>query len=319
VAFCGAVVAGAVAAQPHIRPNLRYRDPEVISVLRSSAWVIGYVALTQVLSFVMLQAVNRQEGGVAAFGLAWVVFLLPHSLLVVPLVTTRFPALARASLEPPGDDDTLSAGLRAVTFCAFGAAALLGGLALPLSRVIAVGRAAASSNEVAGALAALAVGLVGYSVTLLLTRASYATGDPVTPFVINLVCVTAAAIALWTWAGDVAPARVVAVVALIHSVTFIVSACWLGISVLRRVDATGMIWRRWLPRAASQVAVALVIVAVARLLGGAIGDRGRLTDAAVVIGVGGALAVAYVLGTGWFGGPSFRDAIATFGAGRPDG
>lgn len=95
VAFCGAVVAAAVVAQPHIRPNLRLRDPEVITVLRSSAWVIGYVALTQVLTFVMLQAVNRQEGGVAAFGLAWVVFLLPHSLLVVPLVTTRFPALAR--------------------------------------------------------------------------------------------------------------------------------------------------------------------------------------------------------------------------------
>jgi len=318
VAFCGAVVAGAVAVQPHIRPNLRWRDQEVISVLRSSAWVIGYVALTQVLTFVMLQAVNRQEGGVAAFGLAWVVFLLPHSLLVVPLVTTRFPALARASLVSDADDDTLSAGLRGVTFCTLGAGALLGGLALPLSRIIAVGRASTSSAEVAGGLAALAVGLAGYGVTLLLTRASYASGDPVTPFIINLVCVMGAAAALWGWAADVPTADVVAVVALIHSLTFIVSACWMGYTVLGRLDPAGTIRRRWLPRAAAQVGTALLVVAAARLLGDAVGDRGRLTDAVVVIGAGGAFAAAYVVGTGLFGGPSVRDALATFGAGRPE-
>lgn len=318
--FCGWVVVSGLRAQPRLRPNLAVGQPEVRSVARHAAWVVLTVAVTQLLTFSMLVAVNGREGGVAVFGLAWVIFLLPFSLLVVPVVTTRFPQMARAAVDGDhGVTVALRPALRATVFCSVGAAVVLVACATPIAGLVVYGEAVSARDEVARAIAAFAVGLVGYAVTLALTRASYASGNPRLPFVANAVVIGAAALAVGPLARSVASGSIVASVGLVHSTAYVVLAATLGIGVFRRVagDTSSRVGLGSDAVAVSaRIALGAGLAVAGRLAVDGIGSHGRGADAAVVLVVGGALGAAFVIGCSLFGGPPPREAIVTFGAGR---
>jgi putative peptidoglycan lipid II flippase len=125
-----------------------------------------------------LRLANPQQGAVLVFTLATAVFLLPWAVLAVPIASSAFPVLSAASAEADRTtyDDTVLASCRAVLIGTLLAAGVLIGIASPASRVLlaAAPGSADGPAHLAAAIRALAVGLVGYGILAVTSRALFA-------------------------------------------------------------------------------------------------------------------------------------------------
>ncbi len=208
-----------------LRPRWRPRDPEVRRLGRHGGWAVGQVVATQLLLVVVLVMANATEGGVVAFQFALTFFLLPFALVALPVATAVFPTLSRLAGAPERFAAVTGRALVAVATLLLFASAALTALAWPLVRVAAFGQAtAAGSGTLVHALMALAPGLVGYGVLLVLTRASYARGDARTPSLTTLAVLGVGAMAMVALAGPLDGGARVTVLAGIHSVAYLVAA-----------------------------------------------------------------------------------------------
>ncbi|MFU8875913.1 murein biosynthesis integral membrane protein MurJ [Micromonospora sp. SL4-19] len=138
--------------------------------------VAGAVTVTgQQLALAVI--LNRVSGGPVGspqvYNLAQTMYLLPWSVLAVPLAVAAYPTLAAAAAG--GDDagyrKTLAPATRAVLlFSCLGAAALVG-TAEAVGRFFPLG-----AGETAAAIIGFAPGLIGYGLFAVLSRALYARG-----------------------------------------------------------------------------------------------------------------------------------------------
>lgn len=316
VLFCALPVAAAHRRVP-FRPNLDHRHPRIRRLARDGGWAIVYLALTQALLVVILQLTNRREGAVAIYTLAWVVFLLPHSLLSVPVLTTRFPTMSRQALagEWEGYGDTFGRGVRSICFVALPSAALLAAMATPLARLVVHGETARSAGEIGAAIRGFAPGLLGLGMFLFLTRACYALGDMRSPTWANLLATSTGAVAMVLVADQVTPRLLVASLGVVYAVTQSIAALALLVVVNRRLHREGasavsaaLPTARTLVAAVAAGAVAYAVVAMLPANAATVTLVGCLTLAGVL--GGGAYLVAYAL----LGGPGPARALRSFGA-----
>lgn len=220
-----------------LRPRWTPRDPELRTMGRRGLWAGGHLALTQVLLGVTLVLANRVEGGAVAFQIAFTFFLLPYALVGNPLMTALFPRLAADAHQ--GDRarmaERLGEGMRLLVFLVMPASALLAACARPILDVVAFGALRGSEQLVAQAVAAYAVGLVGYSVFQVLTRAAYADGDTRSPTLVNLVAVGIGSVAMVVAWSAVGGAAKIAMLGLTHSAVQLAAALALGVVLARRL------------------------------------------------------------------------------------
>ena len=126
----------------------------------------------------------------SSWSYAYLFFQLPYGLFAVAVMTTFLPelsgAFSREDLAAYRDRFVL--GLRLILLVVLPSAALLVGVAQPLVELLfdVLGIDDASPSTTAGALAAFAAGLPGFSVYLYAMRGSYARQDTRWPFLINL-------------------------------------------------------------------------------------------------------------------------------------
>lgn len=232
-------VMASIRAGTAVRPRLDLRHPDVRRVLQLGRWAGCYVAGTQLLVAVVLIVANAVEGGVVAYQVAFTVFLVPHALLVLPVLTALFPVLARRA----GSGDVvayargLGAGLRVIVFLALPAAAAIAALSQPLSRLLLFGASRGDTPVVAATLVAFAPGLVGFGAFVFLTRALYALGDARTPALVHLGVVIAAGVAMVAAGAVLSGAGRVAALAGAHSGAYLIGAVVLGALVLGRMPA----------------------------------------------------------------------------------
>jgi putative peptidoglycan lipid II flippase len=120
------------------------------------------------------------------------VYLLPYAVLAVPIATSAFPALAHSTAIEELEQqigtsarDTLAGALRGILLLTAGGVTVLMAVSRPVGvffrsfdRAADAGGAAALA-ALPGALSAYAPGLVGFSVSALLTRALYVRGRPI--------------------------------------------------------------------------------------------------------------------------------------------
>jgi putative peptidoglycan lipid II flippase len=305
IAFCALPVVAARRAGARLRPRIDPRHPQVRRIARLGGWAAAFLAATQVLLAVVLVLANRVEGGVVAWQLAFTLFLLPHALAALPVLTTLFPTLARQHAQ--GDEAafarSVGTGVRSISFLVLPAAAALLALGRPLAQALRVGHFGASgADQVALALAAFAPGLIGYGCFLFLARALYARGDTRTPALVNLVVVTAAGVLMVGAFGLAHGSARVAALAGVHSAAYLAGAGALLRLVRQRVpDLAG---ERVLRGVAGAVAAAVLAGAV---MGGsrlAFHPPGRLGGLATVV-LGGALGLAtYLVASPALGGPT---------------
>lgn len=174
-----------------LRFHPAWRHPAIRTVARLAGWTIGYAAANQITLFIVLALANGEgAGAVSAYTYAFIFFQLPHGLFAVSIMTTFMPDLA--ALASAGDlagfRERLGLALRLLTLVVLPAAVGYVVLARPLVATLLERGAfgAGSSALTADVLVAFALGLLGFSVYLLVLRGYYALKDTRTPFLLNL-------------------------------------------------------------------------------------------------------------------------------------
>lgn len=145
---------------------------------RTGGWATVHVAATLAPQLGVLIAGNGADGGVALFSWGLTFFLLPSSLVALPVAIAVAPRAAAA--HQLGDRGALAAAVRGaartVLPAAIVAAVGLGLLAWPLVRLLPLGELQTGGlGPVAHTLQAFAPGIVGYSAWALGSRVLFST------------------------------------------------------------------------------------------------------------------------------------------------
>jgi putative peptidoglycan lipid II flippase len=133
------------------------------------------------------------EGSIAALNFSNRIYLLPHSILILALLTVIYPTLVELHVEAKVKEfkETLRQGIGLMIVSITPMMAGLIVLRVPVVRLLFERGAfdVAATESTAFALAFYSLGLVGVGWQLLMNRAFYAMKDTVTPMVVTLVLV----------------------------------------------------------------------------------------------------------------------------------
>ncbi|UCR89958.1 murein biosynthesis integral membrane protein MurJ [Mycetocola spongiae] len=322
VAGQAAVVALAMyRAGIRFSPNFRWRGASLGTATRAAKWTFGLVIIGQVLGVVqtnIVGAASGQNASASALITAWLVFMLPYSVIAVSIGTLYFTRLSRhAQAGRTGDlAAELAWPVRVLAVAMLGAFTVMMIVALPLSRFFT--NTAENAQALALVLMAFLVSLLPLSFLFLFQRAFYALGDARTPFVYT--CVQAAALLTGTLLlpGLVELAYLTAAVAAVQSLAATVQvliAAWL---LRRRVGPMGV--RRALPSIGRALIAMLASAAIALPLGSLLGDWG-MSERAEALLLSAVLAAVcggtFVLGMVLLRDPVPRRLFAEFFPARP--
>jgi putative peptidoglycan lipid II flippase len=188
------------------RPRFGWRGVGLRSAGRVAGWTF-FAALVGQLGFivtsrVVTSAVAQGGPGKGAYDNAFLLFMLPHSLITVSLVTALFTRMSRAAAA--GDKGEVrrdvSLGLRMTGVATILATAAVLALGPDMASTLFAGNTLRDTNAIAYTTMAMILGVVPFSAQYLLQRAFYAYEDARTPFLIQLpviaVGATSALIAL---------------------------------------------------------------------------------------------------------------------------
>lgn len=189
---------------------------------RLAGWTIGLVAVTQAAFVVITRLataanVNAAEAGQPPAGLAtytnaYLVFMIPHGIVTVSLVTAQLPGLSRLIHEghrrAAGRDVGHTMRLTAAVIAPLAGALVLG--AQPVAALLFnYGAAsAAQAAQLATVIAIFMIGLLPFTLYYVLQRGWYACEDTRTPFlfaVLMNVCFVGLALVLFTHADPGGP------------------------------------------------------------------------------------------------------------------
>jgi putative peptidoglycan lipid II flippase len=170
--------------EERLRVVLDWRDPEVKRVFRLMVPVTLGLGLINVNALIDTFFASRFVNGdlaPTAIQKAFLVYMLPQGMFSVAVATVLFPTLARLSSRGDlrGVADTVSSGLRQITFLLAPAAVVSAVLAEPIIRIL-YQRGHWHPDQtpvVAGALAAFSAGLVFNGAMLMLNRTFFSLQD----------------------------------------------------------------------------------------------------------------------------------------------
>ncbi|HKX15488.1 MAG TPA: murein biosynthesis integral membrane protein MurJ [Propionibacteriaceae bacterium] len=172
------------------RPRFDFKNTGLGKTFRLAKWTLGFVLVTQAAFMVVTKlasgaTVGGEGAGLTAYSNAYAVWILPHSLITVSLATAMLPSASRlaAANDLPGVAAETMRAIRLAIATLLPAAVAFLALGLPLAHLIfGFGQGAKDASYVGGALMALAVGLVPFTVQYICLRAFYALEDTRTTF-----------------------------------------------------------------------------------------------------------------------------------------
>ncbi|HZL02887.1 MAG TPA: lipid II flippase MurJ, partial [Cellulomonas sp.] len=276
------------------RPRWGFRGVGLRSAGRVAYWTFLGLLIGQV-GFWVVNRVTTASASNAIYDQAFQIFMLPHSIVTVSLMTALFTRLsARAAAE---DVDAvrsdLSLGLRTVGLFTVLATALIALLALPLGRVLFPTERSSALGSLAPVIVAMVLGLVAFGAWSLAQRVYYAYEDArsMVPIQVLMVVVVIVGtllarllLASRYWAVGAAGSM---------TVSYVVGAALALVAVSRRLH--GIDARRVVQVHVKAVVAAVVSTVLAGLVLRLIGPVGGWTDAVVTCVVGGlVLTAAYV-------------------------
>ncbi|MFB9430238.1 murein biosynthesis integral membrane protein MurJ [Streptoalloteichus tenebrarius] len=157
-----------------------------------AAWVIGYVAVSQVGVTVHTRvAADHAQGGITAFNYAWLLLQLPYGILGFSLLSAIMPRMSAAAADDdvPGVVAHLSQGARlmAVMLIPLGGVMTVVGGPLGVAFFSFGQSNVENASRVGLALAFSAFGLFPFALTMLQIRVFYAMKDARTPTLLMVV------------------------------------------------------------------------------------------------------------------------------------
>jgi len=223
------------------KPNFQWRGFGMKPALKAGVWTLAMVLVTQIAgifqSSVASSAVSGRTNGavasVAASGIAWLIFMLPHSVFTVSLATVYFTRISTHAHQKDMESvkkDLLS-GLRVTALISILASVAIIVVAYPISRVF-VGEYEALL-ALGKVLICFMVGLLPFSMGFFLQKAFYALEDTKTPFWISVVQASLYIAGALTIQQTVPHADRVAALALLTTATVTVQAV-IGFVILRK-------------------------------------------------------------------------------------
>ena len=235
----------------HVRPDFRWRGIGLRHIGTLAWWTFLAVVVGQVAGIVQSQVVTLASGkaSVSVMVYAWLIFMLPHSIVAMSISTTYFTRLAEdvtaGRLDRVGPN--LDESIRAIALFAFGFTAAIAAASVPLTRVFT--NSAEGAVAMAWVLCAYLIALVPFGVLVVLRRAFFAFQDTRTPFVFSFVQAVLAAIGaviavIAVYLGILPLAFLAATVALAQSLSTYVQLP-VALRLLRRHTDTAALHPTW--------------------------------------------------------------------------
>lgn len=224
--------------------NFKWRGFGLRPALKAASWSLGMVVVTQigglVQTIVASGAVSARDtnpavASVAAAAIAWLIFMVPHSVGTVSIATVYFTKMANHVQDGKIHllKADLAAGLRTISVISVFSTVALIVLAYPISRIF-VGELPATI-ALGNVLIALLFGLVPFSFVYMMQRAFYALEDTRTPFGFTLVQITIHVAGSLTMAVTVPAEWLVVGLSALTSVTILIQAVIAYVLLSRRI------------------------------------------------------------------------------------
>jgi putative peptidoglycan lipid II flippase len=283
------------------RPDFRWRGAGLGAPARAAGWVFGMVLVVQLTNFVQTNVAataDASDASLAVLRIAWLIFMLSHSIVAISIATPYFTRMATAvrDADIPGLRADLSAALRAIALLVTAAGTALAAAAVPFAAFFA--HSPGEAREIGAVLLAFLVGLVPFSTLYVLLRAFYALGDTRTPFLLQVV--QAALFIAATLALLAAPSDLKAIgIGLATSASGIVQAIVAAGLLRRRLGGGGGgLVRRFAVYALAAIPAAAAGIGVLALFGGfaanGFATAGRVEGLVTTAAVGAASILVYV-------------------------
>lgn len=172
------------------RPDFRWRGVGLGSAGQLAGWTFAMLLVTQAAGLLetnIAAIASGQGASVAAVSYAWLIFMLPHSLVTVSIATTFFTRMStHASKGDMGsfrvDVSTL---LRTTGAFMVLANVVLAVVAYPFASLFS--DTASDAVAMGNVLIAFLVGLIPFTVLFILQRVYYALSDTRTPFFLQVL------------------------------------------------------------------------------------------------------------------------------------
>ncbi len=183
----------------HVRPDFRWRGMGLRHIGTLAGWTFLTVAIGQAAGIVQSRVISEASGsaGITVIVYAWLIFMLPHSIVAMSISTTYFTRLSEQVVAGEVDQvgPNLDESIRALSVFAFGFMAAIAAASVPVSRIFT--NSTDGAVAMAWVLCAYLIALVPFGVLVIVRRAFFAFQDTRTPFFFTIVqCVLAAGGAL---------------------------------------------------------------------------------------------------------------------------
>lgn len=283
------------------RPEFRWRGVGLGRVGKAAAWTFGMILVTQVAGLVETNVSTLASGdaSVAVLRYAWLIFMLPHSIVTVSIATAYFTRMSGHARD--GDLASVRAdvasSLRSILLVMVFSAAGLMVLAFPFAALF--GRDYPQVQALGFVLLAFLPGLIPFSILFVLQRVFYALEDTRTPFIIQVVqsaLFIGGALVVATFPVGIIAIGLAATLTITTTIQVIIAAVVLG----RRIGGLGAgpVVRQALWFAAAAIPAAAAGIGILLLLGGVGRDAfpvsGIVGGVVSMVAAGAGMAVVYV-------------------------
>jgi len=160
---------------------------------------VGFIITSQVTTYAGQAGslANLEVPGKISYSNAFLIFMLPHSLVTVSLVTALFTRMSRAAGAGKLDEvrSDVDRGMRLTAVATIPATVGAFVLGFAVTATLFAGNSAAETRGIATVMMAMMVGLVPFGILFLLQRTFYAFEDAKTPFKLTVVVTVIATVA----------------------------------------------------------------------------------------------------------------------------
>lgn len=260
------------------RPKFDFRGYGLRKSGTLAGWTIGLVLVNQIgflvitrlatHANVIAQSMGDFSQGLATYQRAFLVFMLPHSVITISLVTALLPRMSQSAADGKLGEvaDKVSGGMRVIASLLAPCAAVIGFFGPALGTIFfGFGANAGEPAAYTGIVVSMfAIGLIPFSLFYTLLRGWYAVEDTRTPFLVT-VGYNIVAIPLTIYLADIAPDNYkVAALALAYALAYWVALAFTWVWLRVRLGSLDSL------RTISTLVRAMVAACAAAAIGAAV-------------------------------------------------